>query len=146
MPEATEIDPITDDRLSHSRSPNNQNSTQGSPGSSGQNSETCAAHQDFPNGPWLDSATLQKLGYAQSEVNEILAHLSSSTNSIDANHQPLLSTETINKIHKQILMPLFRKPSLKNFKSLVLYWFLDIYKIRDLKGLELLLLYSVKVS
>jgi hypothetical protein len=145
-PEVTEIDPNTDDRLSHSRSPNNQNSTQGSPGSSGQNSETGAAHQDFPSGPWLDNATLQKLGYTQSEVTKILAHLCSLTSPINANHQPILSAESINKIHKKILMPLFRKSSLKNFQRLVLYCFIDIYKIGYLRDLEKLLLNSAKVS
>ncbi|KAH8784588.1 hypothetical protein BGZ57DRAFT_882789 [Hyaloscypha finlandica] len=138
-PEVIEIDPNTDDRLSHSRSPNNQNSTLGWPGSSGQNSETGAAHQNITSGPRLDRATLQELGYTQSEINEILAYLCSFTNPIDANHQPVLSTESINKIHKQILMPLFRKPSLDNFGVLVLNLFEDIYinnKIGCLRDLQ----------
>ena len=148
-PDAIEIDPNTDDRLSHSRSPNNQNSTQNWPSSSGQNSETGAAHQNFPSGPWLDSANLQKLGYTQSEINEILAHLCSFTNPIDANHQPVLSTESINKIHKQILMPLFRKPSLDNFRVLVLNLFENTYinnKIGCLRDLQRHLMSLAKVS
>jgi len=143
--EVIEIDPNTDDRLSHSRSPNNQNSTQGWPGSSGQNSETGATHQNFLGGPWLDSATLQKLGYAQSEIFFLLPYLYS----INANHQPVLSIESINKIHKQILMPLFRKPSLDNFRVLLLNLFEDIYidnEIGYLRDLENLLLRLAKVS
>ena len=145
-PEVIEIDPNTDDRLSHSRSPNNQNSTQGWPGSSGQNSETLAVHQNLPSGPWPDSATLQKLGYAQSEINIIIAYLCSSPNPIDAYHQPVLSTESINKIHKQILIPLFRKPSLKSFKRLLLHSFVYICTIGYLRDLERRLLSLAKVS
>ena len=145
-PEVIEIDPNTDDRLSHSGSPNNQNSTLGWPGSSGQNSETGAAHQNFPSDPWLDSATLQKLGYAQSEIKQILADLCLFTNSIDANHQPVLSPESITKMHKQILMPLLRRPSLKNFKTILLDSFVDIYEIGYLRDLENLLLGLAKVS
>jgi hypothetical protein len=145
-PEVIEIGPNTDDRLSHSHSPNNQNSTQGWPGNSGQNSETGAAHQNFRSGPWLDSVTLQELGYAQSEINIIIAYLCSSTNPIDANHQPVLSPESINKIHKQILVPLFRRPSLKHSRGIVLCCFGDIYKIGYLRDLEKLLLSLAEVS
>jgi hypothetical protein len=145
-PEVIEIDPNTDDRLSHSRSPNNQNSTQGWPGSSGQNSKTGGVHQNLPSGPWQDSATLQKLGYTQSEINKIIVYLRSSPNPIDANHQPVLSTESINKIHKQILVPLFRRPSLKHFMRCVLYCFEHIYKIGSLRDLEQRLLSVAKVS
>ena len=148
-PEVIEIDPNTDDRLSHSRSPNNQNSTLGWPGSSGQNSETGAAHQNFPSSPWLDSATFQKLGYAQNEISEIIAYLCLSPNPIDANHQPVLSTESINNIHKQILMPLLRRPSLNKFRGLVLSFIEKIYidkTIGYLRDLERRLLGLAEVS
>jgi hypothetical protein len=167
LPEVHEIASNTGDRIwPEPRGSNTQRSVQDAVSLSGQSDEAESAQHQRPNSQQLNRANLKELGYNQTQAGIIVAGPLMSVRLTDMRPEPTssppagsssevqrmclprLRIQSINLIHKTILLPLLRKSSLKHFSLLVLAFSRMIYtpEIGSLRDLELLLTSNARVS
>ena len=116
------------------------------PGDSTQNGTSQNPDRSLP-GPFRSS--LKDLGYSETELNGISAYFNICFRHQHRKPQALkLGISTLNCIHKEILLPLLRRPSLQECKPFVLDCVGRIYasNLENLRDVETSLLLSARVS
>lgn len=134
---------------SHSWTPSNLRSIQEAaylPGDSSQNGTSQHLNPDLPG---TVRSSLKDLGYSETELDEISTYFDINIRQHHRKTQTLeLSISSLNCIHKEILLPLLRRPSLQEFRRSVLScvgkMYICVYE--TLRDVETSLLLSARVS
>jgi hypothetical protein len=134
---------------SHSWTPSNLRSIQEAadlPGDSSQNGTSQHLNPDLPG---TVRSSLKDLGYSETELDEIATYFNINIRHYHMKTQTLkLSISSLNCIHKKILLPLLRRPSLQEHRESVLSCVGRMYApvFETLRDVETHLLPSARVS